>query len=310
MVIFAFFIPIIGLVFILVGFREEVTLSEGIAFLVVPWLAIIVCELVIKRFILTRDVEIWNGWVTQVEYYEAWYEKVSCQHRKPCVHKKECTHWETYTDSQGRQKRRQIHPYDTKHPYDLEHDHDLQYHPPEYYLYTSNDETVQINSDHYTPLAGKFKNEVQHPIYRPQRYDPIADMNKKLPATKHRYNHKTDKGNQYVSTWYPSNSEKEPTSRRHTYKNMLKASNSIFRFRKVDKKLWPIYEYPKIYDYYRCSKILGANPATPKIALASHQLNLENAELGRQKQVKLKLQVIDKIMPMGRLDLLKVGVNP
>jgi hypothetical protein len=286
MVIFAFFIPIIGIAIVLLGFSEKVTLSEGITFLVVPWLTLIVCSFVFKKLI-ALDTEIWNGWVTQVEYYEAWYEKVSCQHRKPCVHKKECTHWETYIDSQGRQCKRQLHPYDTEHDYDLEHDCDLKYHPPEYNLYTSNDEMVKIDGNHYNQLARKFKDEVRHNIYRSKKYDPIADAHLKLPDTKYRYDSDTDQGDKYVSTWYPSHSEKEPTSIMHHYENKLKASNSIFKFSKIDKKSWAVYKYPKVYDYYKCSKILGANPADPKIDSASHRLHLKNANLGKQKQVNM-----------------------
>lgn len=90
---------------------------------------------------LTRDTEIWGGWVTETRYYEDWNEYI---HR-------------TCTKTVGSGKNQRTVTYDCSY---------VQYHPEVYMIYGSNGEEIEINESDYLNLKQKFGNSKFVDLYR------------------------------------------------------------------------------------------------------------------------------------------------
>jgi hypothetical protein len=195
--------------------------------------------------IQTTDTEYWGGHLTQAEYYEAWNERVSCRHPK----------YKTVRNKDGT----------TSNVQDgYEHAYDVDYHPSYREASDSNGITVSISSDHFEQLTKRFSNR------------QFVDL--------HRSYHTID-GDKYVTKWDGQEETLEPFTSVHRYENRVACSDSIFNFEKVDPKQYGLFEYPEIFDSYRCRSILGGPVENQDEA--ERRLSLLNATLGRVKQIRV-----------------------
>jgi hypothetical protein len=208
--------------------------------------------------IQTTDIEYWGGWIVAGEYYEAWNERVPCTHDK----------YEEYTDSDGKTHSRYV---------GKEHLYDVDYHPEYWQVLESNGEVICVDYSHFGYLASKFGNKI------------FVDM--------HRSYHTID-GDKYVTSWKLNDEDFEPAVTSHFYENKVQASNSVFRFRDVDKtevKSYCLFGFPKITGYYSCPCILG--DGGPTHFEAEKKLEVWNAKLGAIKEVRMMILVF-KNQPM------------
>jgi hypothetical protein len=142
----------------------------------------------------------------------------------------------------------------------------VQYHPAEYYAVTSTGERIEIPEQEYQRLKRIFHN-VQF---------------KELGRSYH-----TQDGDLYFSSWTGGDQNAIAATTTHTYQNKVKvADQSLFHFRQVDTakiRLYGLFDYPEIHDYYRQDCLLG--DSTNDTKRANHMLSLANGYLGQKKKV-------------------------
>lgn len=184
----------------------------------------------------TRDTEYWGGWVVRAEYYEDWNEEV--------------VYYETHRDSKGNTRR--------------ERKTRIEYHPARWLIIDSNDCEVNINSNVFESLSGRFGN---------RRFVEL------------RRNYHTNDGDLYITEWNRRDEDLIPVTTQHSYENRVAASDSVFNFAEVDPKTYGLYDYPEITDFYKCQSILGSGDQTQ--VYAERELSVWNARLGRSKQVRM-----------------------
>lgn len=132
MTAFAFLIPLIFVIFILIFFREKVVWWEYLI-LVIP--SMLISTLMYFGMISsnTSDVEYFGDYVTEIVYYEDWDEYI----HKTCSY--------TTTDSKGNS---------TTHTYDCSY---VDYHPEEYKQKLSNGNEYSIDKTEYLRLFSMWK---------------------------------------------------------------------------------------------------------------------------------------------------------
>jgi hypothetical protein len=234
-------------IFLLTKHRDKVVLWEFAGLWVVSILVVSLGQCSAESF-QTHDTEYWGGWVVNANYEERWNEEVPCSHTKYC----------TRTDSNGR-----IESYScgTEHAYDVDN------HPPKWYVYTSNKETLMISQSQYQQLVAKFGTG-----------ETFVDM--------HRSYHSID-GNKYVATWSGIDQTLESAFTSHSYENRVQAAESVYSFQDVsneDKKMYGLWEYPELQGYYMPA-LLGA--WGPGASEANQRLVKFNAKFGKSKQVRV-----------------------
>lgn len=200
----------------------------------------------------TTDIEYWGGFVTEAEYYEEWDEEVPCTHAK----------YRTVTDKDG----------NSHEEFDgYEHIYDVSYHSPYWQLTESNGFVIDVDKDQFVYLCNKFQNKTK------------VDLNRDY--------HSID-GDKFVTTWQGQSDKIEPAVTSHLYTNKVQAANSVFNFRNIKKdeiKKFGLFEYPEIYDYYKCDSIFG--DAGPTHIRANKALNILNAKMGKSKEVRMMILV-------------------
>lgn len=131
------------------------------------------------------------------------------------------------------------------------------HHPPEYYAFTSNDEKIIINKKTWNHLLNKWGGEIN----RRWSSDPVKNSVK--PSLDIHYT---------------------PIVTQHFYKNKTQASNSVYKFEKIeDPEKAGVYEYPVLQSYGMIyDPIIGLS--TPE---AERCLFEWNSQLGRKCQVHM-----------------------
>ncbi len=187
---------------------------------------------------MVTDTEVWGGWVTKAEYYEEWNEYIhqTCTRTVSCG--KDCTTTETYDCSYVR------------------------YHAPQYWVYTSNGESISISKESWEILDAKFGNTHFH------------DM--------HRHYHSID-GDMYQAVWMGDEPAYTKIFTTHTYVNKVQNNSGVFHFENVDPK--GLYAYPES-DLWNNRAVLGIYNGS---ADADSILQKYNSKRGAAKQVKLYL---------------------
>lgn len=100
-------------------------------------------------------------------------------------------------------------------------------------------------------------------------------------------------GNVYNAS-YPADPTMEnmiPITHEHTYENRVKASTSVFSFKKVDsleRANYGLYNHPRVGDKFTYTPILGDNDVW-----AQHKLRSLNALYGSQNQVHMMVLVFE-----------------
>lgn len=81
----------------------------------------------------------------------------------------------------------------------------------------------------------------------------------------------------------------EPTSIEHGFTNYIKGNPDSILRRQGSLEKWAnhVPAYPRVYDYYRASKILIDGLNVPELQKFNEQLSKINARLGKEKQVNI-----------------------
>jgi len=201
------------------------------------------------QYALTRDIEYWGGTVEYVEYYEPWNEYI----HKICTESYACG-----TDGNGNTQ------YCTR-TYDCSY---VDYHPEHWDAVDNNGIRYGISKQTYTRIKKKFGNSV------------FVDLDRNY--------HNID-GDKYQSTWDKSFERFEFAASKHSYKNKVQASSSVFNFPEVTEEeveQYKLYDYPKIEAWQKLPAILSFKgyKRSKKIDKLYDWLN---GKLGKKKEVRV-----------------------
>jgi hypothetical protein len=249
---FFIFIPILVSVIILIFWLHKVVWWE-VLLLIVPSALIILLMNTIMVAYNTSDTEYLGSYITRVNYYEPWNERVSCRHPIYCTR--------TYPCGTAKSPRTCTSTYVCGHV----HPYDVDYHPEEW--------TKEDN----------FKNE-----YSISQSD--FNQLRKLFATKEyfveldRDYHSID-GDAYCTDWAGEPEKSSVITKEGSYTNKIRASHSVFKFEDIsekDIKKWSLYDYPSVVDYKQ-RVVLGKKVD----AITERKLQYINGYYGPNKQFKL-----------------------
>ena len=246
----AFLIPVIFGIVLFIFFRHKTQWWE----VSIPMITTLVFVLIAKAICvhsLTSDEEWLGGYVSSVEYYQPWNERVSCRHPIYC------------TSCSGSGKNRSCRTYVCGH----HHPYDVDYHPEHWEAVTTLND-FGISQSRYNKLVTQFGTGKQ-----------FVDLKRDF--------HTID-GDKYVTKWGNDDLTLEPVAQVETYENRPKASHSIFHFQELDSseiKQYKPFEYPEVIDHKQSTLLGYTNPQ------AHHQLQVVNSELGASKQVRAFLLV-------------------
>lgn len=246
---------VIALIGFIAGKGNKLTWKEFIA-LEIVMIILIAVGLFSARSNSMSDIEIWNGWIKNAEFYEEWWERVSCRHEIPCSHR----------DKDGNRR----HSNDGHY-----HRYDVDYVPPYWKFITSNEEEMKIDASYFEFLTGVFRNKRYVEIYR---------------SSKDHGN-----GNKYVTEYIAGQSEFIPTSTEHEFKNYIKANpNTILRRigqgNKFDNLIPP---YPRVKNKIECDRFLTMGLNVSNAVNWNKKLAEINGRLGRKKQVNITTIVVN-----------------
>lgn len=144
-------------------------------------------------------------------------------------------------------------------------EHHYVYHSPEYFITDNNGCRIHVNYSTFEYFCQKFKNKTFTDLF-------------------HFSQSSWGDGNEYDTAWDNKNETFTPCTSLHRYTNKIQAADSVFKFPEVsqdDKVAYGLYDYPGVYDYYRCQSVLGFP--------GSDLLDYWNAKLGKQKQIRMWL---------------------
>lgn len=252
LIYFAFIIPIVTIVFLVIFFRKNMVWWEYLLNFCVPAILILIAK-VISTTSQTHDTEIWNNFLTSASYEEEWNEWID----KTCYH----TCYDQCRNSDGTTS--SCNPHDC-HPYDCSY---CQNHPPEWSAITNSGKHISLNPyqfESYCKLWGKRN---------------FVEMNR---------DYHTKDGNKFTSTPGGDINHVIPITAQHTYENRVKCSRSVFNFQDVDSEEvaeYGLYEYPRM-DMFNYNPIQGYTDVK-----ASKRLQQYNGKLGSFKQVHMMILV-------------------
>lgn len=248
---FLMIVPIIAtLVMFLFFDRKRIAWWEYLFLFGASALVIFISKVVIESTMVS-DKEFWGQTAYQVEYEGAYDEYI----HKTCTESYACG-----TDSDGNTKY-------CDRTYDCSY---VENHGPKWRIKGSKGASIRISKSEYNRVKNKWGNE------------------KKTGS--HRNYHSYDDGI-FGSFWLDRDELVECIVTSHRYENRVKVAKSVFNFIEVtdeDKERLGLYDYPKIYDGYKQSVIIGY-----KDDVAERKLQLLNGKLGPKKQVKVFILVFE-----------------
>lgn len=250
MVYFSLLIPVIAVIILFVFFRRNVVWWEAASLLGITVLFILIAKW-ISVSSLTDDTEYLGGYVTGVEYYQAWDEEVPCRHpvycTDPCCSK----------DKEGNCESCQVQC-------GWEHDYDVDFHPEHWDCITTL-RNYGITQQRYNELVAQFGG-------------------RKVFVDLHRDYHSID-GDEFLTEWLGEDKTLEPVAVTHTYENRPQAAKSLFHYDDVDTsdiKLYHPFTYPQIYNQFHQQVLLGYNDPN-----SEQLLQVVNSRLGHSHQVRV-----------------------
>ena len=204
----------------------------------------------------TSDKEFWGGWDVRAEYYEPWTEEYD----------------ETYTETVGTGK----DAYTV-----VKTRHVVINHPPAWYAIDSNGINKPVTHAHYGWLKQKWHVRDKETLLSHSDQTSWGD------------------GDMWTVKWTGNKSTRVLSTTVHSYENRTQASK-VFYWPPVEdeeKKQFALHDYPTvsyssdglfsggIVNYHTTPSILGnGGPTTAK---ANEQLCLQNALMGKRKQVRM-----------------------
>jgi hypothetical protein len=204
---------------------------------------------------LIMDTEWLGGYVTEVQYYQPWDERVSCRHPIYCSRtvcsgsgKSRSCHSESYVCGH-------VHPYD------------VDYHPEHWECVTTLMD-YGISQYRYNELVAQFGTGKQ-----------FVDL--------HRNYHSID-GDMYSTKWGGQDETLEPVADSESYENRPQASHTIFHYNELDTseiKQYKPFNYPPIVEHKQITLLGYSDPD------ALQKLQVLNSRLGHSKQVRVYVLV-------------------
>jgi hypothetical protein len=249
---FFIFIPILVSVIILIFWLHKVVWWE-VLLLIVPSALIILLMNTIMVAYNTSDTEYLGSYITKVNYYEPWNERVSCRHPIYCTR--------TYPCGTAKSPRTCTSTYVCGHV----HPYDVDYHPEEW--------TKEDNfKDEYSISQSEFNS--LRKLFATKEYFVELDRD-----------YHTIDGDAYCTDWAGEPERSSVITKEGSYTNKIRASHSVFKFEDIDEKevkRWSLYDYPEVTDYKQ-KVVLGK-----KIdGLTERKLQYVNGYYGPKKQFKL-----------------------
>ena len=205
-------------------------------------------------FFTTSDIadkEVWNGYTSKAEYYEEYTTETE------------------YEDCDSEGKNCVTRSTET-------------YHPPEWYLYTSNSEKLAISQSTYRTYVKRFANETEKELYHP---DQISYGD----------------GDMYYTIFKGNFEDRIPTSIKHRYVNYLKGTESLHRKTGGNTIGYEelLMEYPSVtsgtygniyFDRVIVAGGLKVDPLWKK--QVDQKLDLALTNLGKKKQVNIVIYLV------------------
>lgn len=247
----ALLIPIFSSIILLVFWHHKIIWWELLVPLGFSLILITISKLIVDD-VNTRATEYITGYVTRVNYFEDWNERVHCRHPRYC------------TRCSGSGKHRSCSSYicGYHHPYDVD------YHPEYWEANTNIDMSARVSKQY-------FENKV-------------AIWNNKTFRDMHRSYHTND-GDSYFTTFDNLDTHLDEMSFTESYVNKIKNSSTIFNYKPVTPKEiehYGLYDYPGIDSNQNQKHILGYNNF-----VTDQYLKVLNGRLGWKKQVKFFILV-------------------
>jgi hypothetical protein len=197
----------------------------------------------------TKDMEIWNGWVTEARYYEDWNEYI----HQTCY----------YTTCSGSGKDQTC----TTHSYDCSY---VDYHPERWEITESNGAEFEVDKKTYDYLVRLFIPLGSRPTF--------VDL---------RRNYHTNDGDMYKAVWPGTDGTIEPVNMPYSYENRVQASRSVFNYQHIsdqEAQKLGLFAYPRV-GLFNYPSVLG--DCGPETKEANELLRFHNAKLGKQKQLRM-----------------------
>jgi len=189
-----------------------------------------------------KDTSIFNGFVTKVTYEEPWTEEYQVEVCSGSGDNRSC-HYETRT-------RR---------------------HSASYYITTSNNERVSINSNRFNNFQNLYHNKYEIQLHRSNQ-----TLSSKMRG----------EGDKWVI--HPTNTF--PTSVEHNVVNYIKISNGTLLNRGIDNTK-PVLSYPTVtdkgYGKIYMDRVLKSSNLSLNTSKFNNDLNLLLAEYGKSREVNL-----------------------
>jgi len=252
MIIFAsMLIPFVTAAVLWFKYNKETTWWE----ILIPFAASFVFSIIAHfttSFISAQKEEFWTGWITSVNYFEEWNEKVYYTERVPDGK-------ETYIDSDGKKRTRTKYKTVKKSRIDT--------HPPYWEAHESNGAVYNITASEYKRFVYRWGNEKFIDMYR---------------------NYHSKDGDQYVVAFNGRDEDMEVATTSHSYQNKVILSRSVFNFKDVTEqeiKDFGLVKYPTITNQWDMPSILGN--VVPGFDQADRRLSVFNARKGATKQVRV-----------------------
>ncbi len=251
---FALIIPIIAAPILYFGFKRQIVWWE----LLIPVVACLVFIALMKFGVetcQTADTEYWTGYVIQANYQEKWTEE-----------------WDEYVPEQGHTEysgsgNNRTSRYVVDCPAHWEHR--IVHHPDEFWMEDNNGIKRDISREYYQELTKLWHNKYHKNV------------------THYRQTSWGDGGINWT-VWDKKRDTMVVLTTEHQYENRIQASHSVFKFPKIEDKK-DLFEYPALGDETNVPSILGVS----KSDSANRFLCTRNAEIGRERQVRMWILVYD-----------------
>jgi hypothetical protein len=246
------FIPILASTIILAFWLHKVVWWE-ILLLLVPSAIIILLLNTIMVHYNTSDEEYLGSYISNVNYYEPWNERVSCRHPIYCTR--------TYPCGTAKSPRTCTSTYVCGHV----HPYDVDYHPEHWTKEDNYGSEYSISQPEYNYLKRLFNTKEQ-----------FVELNRDY--------HSID-GDAYVNNWAGEPERSSTITKTESYTNKIQASHSVFRFEKItekEKEKWSLYDYPKVSDYQQ-KVVLGKKIND----ITERKLKYINGFYGPKKEFKM-----------------------
>lgn len=244
---FVYIIPFITALTLFLFFRKRVVWWEYLVLIISSILFTLLVNVIMVEC-NSSDTEYLGGYVNKITYYEDWDELVRVRHE---------SRDRVGTDKNGNPI------YKTRVWYTTER----KYHP-KHWTYTANDDRFE------TPIDERLYNKIKN---RLNNKSIFKDMNRKY--------YRKD-GDSYITYYDGSVQHIYELTRKHTYRNKIKAkqSHTIFKLLDIDEKMadsLKLYKYPEIYDLTQ-NPIIGRRVSDEELQIFKYI----NATKGKSNQFR------------------------